>query len=296
MKTTLLIAALILGTSLSANARDGVDREVKTERSAKGSGTNVGGGNGSAYLATWCRGQSSLLRNFKDRARLKLDNTGDYNVANKLLTDGIVQALSNSQAASDDVTESFLHRSLVRGLTISNHLGGTLGGNNERKAMAANNILNSYYDFMLETVAKNLELNGKIPYMNSNGRDMDQRAANYEESFVTYAKTQLDWILDTLIREVRIGDKKQVVPVGDARSVIKVALTLSAGTASDLDESLWNYRFSCTISDLEILNDTLKAYDQGNREMFEDEKQALTYTASEIKRISRSLTLKESCQ
>lgn len=290
MKTALLIFTLVLGTSLTAQAR--VDREGGGEKMSKGSGTNIGGGNsGSEYLATWCRGQSSLLRNFKDRARLKLDNTGDYNIANKILTDGIIQALNNSANAKD----SFLHKSLTRGLTISNHLGATLGGNPERKAMAANHILNSYYDFMLETVAKNLDLNGKIPFMDASNENMDERAARFEENFVTYAGTQLDWILSTLIREVRLGSKIQTVPVGDARSVIKVALTLSAATASDLDESLWNYRFSCAISDLQILNETLKAYDQGNKEMFEDEKQAITYTASEIKRISKTLRLKESC-
>ncbi|MBC7714776.1 MAG: hypothetical protein H7177_15625 [Rhizobacter sp.] len=292
MKTTLLIFTLVLGTALTAQAKV-VEREGTTTLSKSGSGTNVGGGNnGSEYLATWCRGQSSLLRNYKDRARLKLDNTGDYNIANKLLTDGIVQALNNSTNAS----ETFLHKSLVRGLTISNYLGASLGGNPERKAMAANNILNSYYDFMLETVAKNLDLNGKIPYMSSSDADMDQRAAHFEENFVIYANTQLNWILGNLVKEVRMGDRVQVVPVGDARSVIKVALALSTGTASDLEESLWNYRFSCTISDLQMLNDSLKAYDQGNKEMFEDEKQALEYTTKELRRISRTLTLRESCQ
>ncbi len=285
MKTAIIIATLIIGISAQAKV---VDREVVSKASKSGSGTNIGGGNnGSEYLATWCRGQTSLLRNFKDRARLKLDNTGDYNIANKILTDGIVQALSNSS----NNNETFLHKSLERGLTISNHLGASLGGNPERKAMAANHILNNYYDFIIETVAKNLDLNGKLPYMSADNSDMDERAARFEQNFVIYASTQLNWILETLVKEVRLGDKVQTVPVGDARSVLKVALTLTAATSSDLDESLWNYRFSCAISDLNILNDTLKAYDQGNKEMFEDEKQALTYTAKEI-----TLNLAESCQ
>ena len=288
---TLLILTLVLGTSLTAQAR--VDRESPGEKMSKGSGTNIGGGNsGSEYLATWCRGQSSLLRNFKDRARLKLENTGDSNLANKILTDGIVQALSNGASAK----ESFLHKSLTRGLTIANHLGASLGGTPDRKARTTNLILNSYYDFMLETVAKNLDLNGKIPYLEATGENMDERAARFEQNFVIYATTQLDWILGTLIKEERVNGKIQAFPTGDARSILKVALTLSAATASDLDESLWNYRFSCAISDLEMLNETLKAYDQGNKEMFEDEKQALTYTASELKRISRTLRLAESCQ
>lgn len=290
MKTALLIFTLALGTTITANARI-VEREDNA-RVSKGSGSNIGGGNvGSEYLATWCKGQTSLLRNYKERARLKLDNTGDYNVANKLLANGIEQAL----ASGTNAKESFLHKSLVRGLTISTHLGAGLGGSPERKAMVANNVLNSYYDFMINVVAKNLDLNGQIPYMNASASNMDERAARFEETFVTYASSQLNWILENLVKETRLGNRTQTVPVGDARSVIKVTLTLAAGTAKDLDESLWNYRFSCAINELNMLTDTLAAYDQGNMEMFEDEKQALDYTAKELRRISTSLSASDAC-
>lgn len=293
MKTSLIVITLLAMTSFSAQAKK-IDREGTLDKVSKGSGTNIGGGNnGSEYLATWCRGQSSLLRNFRDRARMKLENTGDYNAANKILNDGMVQALSN---AGSGASESFLHKSLIRGLTISKHLGATLGGNSERKAMAANHILNNYYEFIIETVGKNLDLNGQIPYLAStSNEEMNEKAARFEENFVTYASSQLDWILSNLINEVRLGNKIQVVPVGDARSILKVALTLSGATAIDLEDSLWSYRFSCAISDLKILNETLTTYDQGNKEMFEDEKQALTYVNSELKRISKTLRLKESC-
>lgn len=292
MKTALIIFTLTLGSALTANARL-VDREVETiEKVSNGSGTNIGGGNiGSEYMDTWCRNQTSSLRNYQDRARIKLDNTGDYNIANKILTDGIVQALKSGTNAK----ESFLHKSLVRGLTISTHLGATLGGNTEKKAMVAHNVLNNYYDFMINTVAKGLDLSARIPYLNSSAEQMDARAARFEEAFVNYASSQLIWILDNLVKEVRVGNRSQTVPVGDAKSVIKVALILTAGTAADLDDSLWNLRFSCSISDLQMLNETLKAYDQGNMEVFEDEKQALDYAAKEIRRISRSLTSNSAC-
>lgn len=290
MKTSLIIVSLILGMSLTANAR--VAREGGSEKVSKGSGTNIGGGNnGSEYLATWCRGQTSLLRNVRDRARLKLDSTGDYNAANKILNNGLVQALSSVENNND----SFLVKSLTRGLTIAGQLNATSGGVSERKAMATNHILNNYYEFIIEVVAKDLDLNAHIPYLSDAG-DMDQRAAHFEEAFVQYAHAQLQWILVNLVNTVRIGDKFQVVPVGDARSVLKVALTLSGATAEDLDESLWNRRFSCAISSLQKLNESLKDYDLGNREMFEDEKQALTYTTQEISRIARTLKLSESCQ
>lgn len=290
MKTALLILTMVLTTTIVAEAKN-VDREMA--RASTGSGTNVGGGNiSSEYLSTWCRGQSSLLRNFRDRARLKLENTGDYKLANKILTDGMIQALGTGNEA----TQTFLHKSLVRGLTISTQLGATQVGTSEKKGMITNNILNNYYEFMIGTVARDLDLNGQIPYLNS-GRDrLDERAAQFETKFVLYAITQLDWISQNLVKEVRFGNRTQVVPVGDARSVLKVILTLTGATATDLNESLWNYRFSCAISDLNVLNESLKAYDQGNKEMFEDEKQALVYASTEVARISKTLSLKESCQ
>jgi hypothetical protein len=291
MKTSLLVLTLILGTTFTAQAAV-VDRESTKMSKAAGSGTNVGGGNtGSEYLSTWCKGQTSVLRNYRDRARLKLENTGDYNIANKILTDGMIQALSNGANAGD----TFLHKSLVRGLKISKQLGAQTT-NADRKAMVTNNILNSYYDFVLEVVAKDLDLNGHLPYLGASHGDLNRKAAHYEERFIIYAAAQLNWILDNLVKEVRLGNKMQTVPVGDAKSILKVILTVSAGTATDLDESLWSNRFSCAISDLGMLLESLTAYDQGNKEMFEDEKQALTYASSEIKRIAKTVTLRETCQ
>lgn len=292
MKTAILALTLIIGTNLTAEAKP-VQREAMSAKASSGSGTNVGGGNnGSEYLSTWCKGQTSLLRNYRDRARIKLDNTGDYNAANKILTDGMVQALTSGGKAK----ETFLHKSLVRGLSISKILGSNKDSGAERKAMITNHILDSYYDFVLETIAKDLDLNGHLPFLGADDGEMDRKAAKYEENFVLYASKQLDWIQGNLVKEVRLGSRYQTVPVGDAKSVLKVIIVLSSGVTTDLDESLWSYRFSCAISDLTILNGSLKDYDQGNKEMFEDEKQALSYASQEIKRISKTLTLKESCQ
>jgi hypothetical protein len=72
-------------------------------------------------------------------------------------------------------------------------------------------------------------------------------------------------------------------------------MTLIKGTSEDLEDSLWNYRFSCAISDLQVLNETISSYDQGNREMFDDERTAVNYLSSEIKRISRTLHSSSSC-
>jgi hypothetical protein len=276
MKTTIILLTLLISGSLYA---------------AKG-GSNIGGGNnGSEYLATWCKNQSSLLRNYRDRAVFKVNNTGDYALSNKILVDGMIQAL---KALNTD-NNSFLAKSLARGLEISKNLQATNMANAERKAMIINNVLLKQYEFMIETVAKNLDIGAFIPYVQSSEEAMDVRAAHFEETFVTYANAQLNWILEELTAEARLGNKVIVTPVGDAKSLIKVAIILSEGTASDLNESLWNYRFSCAISDLNILNQTLIAYDQGNREMFDDEKSAVTYLSQELKRISRTLTLKSSC-
>lgn len=284
MKTTKLKTAIILFSLLITGA-------VHAKGTKAEGGSNIGGGNGSEYLATWCRSQSSLLRNYRDRAALKVNNTGDYALANKILNDGMVQALKSFKAEQ----ESFLAKSLARGLEISRNLEATSAKNTERKAMVINNILANYYDFMLETVAKNLDLGAYIPYIQSNDDQMNESAAHFEENFVTYATSQLDWILSNLTRTTRLGDKTIVVPVGDAKSLVKVAMILIKGTSDDLQDSLWNYRFSCAISSLEILNDTISSYDQGNREMFDDERVAVGYLSSEISRISNTLHYKTSC-
>lgn len=282
MKSTIILFSLLLSVAGSAHAKG---------KMADG-GSNIGGGNnGSEYLATWCKTQSSLLRNYRDRALLKVSNTGDYALANKILNDGIIQALKTFKGEQD----SFLARSLSRGLEIARNLEATNSLNSERKAMVINNILISYYDFMLERVIRDLDLGAYIPYIQADNDSMNERAAHFEENFVIYAASQLDWITDTLTRQTKLGDKTIVVPVGDAKSLVKVAMILIKGTSEDLEDSLWNYRFSCAISDLQILNETISSYDQGNREMFDDEKTAVNYLSNELRRISRTLHLKTSC-
>lgn len=277
MKTTMIILAILFAGILEA-------KEMRSD-----GGSNIGGGNnGSEYLATWCRGQSSLLRNYRDRAILKVRNKGDYNLANKILNDGIIQALQSQKGDNN----SFLAKSLSRGLEISRNLGATSATNDERKAMVVNNVLINYYDFMIETVVKDLDIGAYIPYMQS---QMDERAAHFEEKFIVYAASQLNWITANMTQTTRLGDKLTVVPVGDAETVIKVAMILIKGTADDLDESLWNLRFSCAITDLQILNETITSYDQGNRETFDNKKEAINYLAPEIARIARTLTLKQGC-
>ncbi len=300
MKVTAMILASLVFASFTAGARD-LEREVlhaaaEKASTSKGSGTNVGGGNsGSEYLASWCRGQLSLLRSYQSRSQAKLENDSrNINLANKILTDGIIIALEKGGAAS----ETFLHKSLVRGLAISNHLGGSLGGTSEKQAQVANFVLNKYYDFMLEVVAKNLDLNGHLPYLGAfaNTPEQELRKTNYEFRFVEYAKNQLDWILNNLVKEVNMNGKRVIVPVGNADSVLKVALTLSSGTADDLEESLWGYRFSCAISDLKLLNEMLSKYVQGNKEIYENERDALTSVTQEIARISNDINLRKGCQ
>lgn len=280
MKSTIILLTLILTCNVNA-------KPISPE-----SGTNIGGGNnGSEYLATWCKNQSSLLRNYRDRSILKVKNTGDYLLANKILNDGMIQALKSLKENNG----SFVAKSLTRGLEIARNLEATSAGNSERKLMIINNILVSYYDFMLDRVIKDLDIGAYIPYIQSSKEQMNERAAHFEENFVIYATSQLDWIIYNLTSETRLGNKTISVPVGDTKSLVKVALVLTQGTNSDLEDSLWNYRFSCAISDLQILNETISSYDQGNREMFDDERSAVNYIVSEIKRISRSLHSKTSC-
>jgi hypothetical protein len=252
------------------------------------SGTNIGGGNlGSEYIASWCRGQTSLLRNYLSRADLKVEHSGDYASANKILNNGIIQALSDNTNGNDAI----LVRSLNRGLEIARSLEATSAKNSERKSFVVNNVLRSYYNFMINTVANNVG-----EYTIGHRDDMDRDATLIEKKFVEYASQQLNWITQNLVSESRLGNKMQIIPVGEARSVLKVMLTLSAGTSEDLNDSLWNRRFSCAIQDLNVLNDTLTQYDQGNREMFDDEKEALTYATTELRRVASNITLNNSCR
>jgi hypothetical protein len=155
MKTTIILFSILLSGAIHAKGKlaDG--------------GSNIGGGNnGSTYLATWCKGQSSLLRNYRDRALLKVSNTGDYTLANKILNDGMIQALKSFKSDQD----SFLAKSLSRGLEMARNLEAASAMNSERKAMVINNILISYYDFVLDTVIRDLDLGAYIPYIQA-GQD-----------------------------------------------------------------------------------------------------------------------------
>lgn len=280
MKTALILLTLILAST--ANAKNTM---------ADG-GSNIGGGvNGSEYLSTWCRGQTSLLRNYQERSELKLDNTGDYNLANKILYNGMIEALKSYKGNQ----HSFLAKSLARGLEIARNLEATAGKNPERKGMVTNNILNKYYSFMINEVARNMDIGAYIPYMQSTHEQMDARMAHYEKSFVRYASAQLDWVLQNLITETRRGDKLVIVPIGDSKAFIKVAIILTKATAEDLESSLWANRFNCAIRDLTMLNDELTAYDQGNREVYENEKQAIERSSRKIQEIVNSLSLDSSC-
>ncbi len=270
-------------------------RSITTkEKIISGSGTNIGGGNNSSeYLATWCRGQQSLLRNYRDRAQLKLNNSGNYNISNKILTDGIVQALSSLNGQQS----TFLSKSLQRGLVISRQLNAATA-TDERKAMSTYYVLSNYYNFMIETVARDLDLNGFIPFESHGGErnSMNPAMMTFEQNFVIFANTQLTWVLANMMGQTKIGSRLLTTPVGDAKSVIKISLTLTEATAEDLDESLWNHKFSCAISDLKNLSFELNQYDQGNRDMFESDAQALEYINKELTRIAKSIDLKGGCR
>lgn len=282
MKTTLaiftLMATMSFGSPIYAKNAD--------------SGSNIGGGNSSSEYLSWCRGQSSLLRDAKTTAALKLENSGSHIAANKILSDGILRALKNS----DNKRELFLHKALVRGNMISTHLDTINEDGNLRKHEVAHHILSEYYDFMINEVSSSLEIGAHIPYLRSPQDSLEQSIAHFEAKFVQYASAQLDWIIVKLSnsRTNQFG-RLLITPIGDTKSFFKTALVLVEGVSQDLKESLWNLRFSCAISDLDNLHERVRNYDQGNRELFSDEKQAFEHTIQELKRIANSIRKNESC-
>lgn len=267
MKKILIMTLLLLTTTLSAKVSEG--------------GSNIGGGNNSSkFEVTWCSDQSTLLRQVKTRAELKLQNTGNFNIANTMLSDGMVSALQ----IGDENSNSFLRKGLLRGLEISAVIAEA--GSPE----LGHRVLSSYYQFLLTTVANNLELGGRLLYITSSREQMDEQATLFEKRFVEYAKEQLEWIRKNLTRKVITSRGVISIPIGDTKTLVKISLVLLKGTTTDLEESLWNMRFSCTISDLRSLTEMFESYDQGNRELFDNDRSATTYLVSSLENIVHSLS------
>jgi hypothetical protein len=141
-----------------------------------------------------------------------------------------------------------------------------------------------------------MDLGAYIPYIQSSREEMDRRAAHFEESFVQYATAQLIWVVQNLTTEIRLGEKSIIVPVGDSKAFLKVAIVLTKASADDLENSLWASRFECAITALRILNlEEITPYDQGNKEIYDNEKQAVDRITRKINAIVGRLSLQSSC-
>lgn len=284
MKTSLLIIAIVMGTSFSAHAGRTLQREVlaaKGGSTKSGSGTNVGGTQGVRYASSvsWCQDQTGTLEDYQDRAAAKLEKRGTYNAANKLLVEGMEEVLAGDDAEGS--RDTFFHKSLVRGVEIAKLLGAdtTL---EDRRSMVVHNILIKYYELLFKSSGKELNT---VPYL-----DMRDRATNYEIAFINYAKDQIVWMLRNIVAQTKTRDGQVVyTPVGDADATLKVMYTLSGAVADDLDESVYNNYYSCTIAKLKLVNKNLSQFDQGNTEMFEDKKDALDYATRKLIAVNEAI-------
>ena len=195
------------------------------------SGSNIGGGNnGAEFVANWCKNQSSLLRAYRDRSKLKIENTGNYREANKILSRGIEEALGSIVGNNDP----YLAKNLNRGLKIVENLNATSSSINDRSAMIANNIITEYYTFLIETVSHNLDIGAVLPHQSVETDRRESSLQTYEKAFVKYAVAQVEIITKNLINETIINQRKIATPVGDVKTLLKVSSIITEGVKEDL--------------------------------------------------------------
>ncbi len=274
-KTFLIFSLILLGPMIN---------------SAFASGTNIGGGNTShEFTAQWSRNQIATLQKYKKRARTKLNRRGDYFAANKILVNGMKVVLMKTTTNT-----SFTRKALVRGVAIANFIGAGKPGHSNRTNRSIHNILNQYYHFVIDDVARNLDLYSYIPYLRRD-RAVAFDATVFERNFVAYAAAQLKWVNDHLATLSYHRREMQITPIGNSEEYLFVSQLTTMNTAKDLTESLWSYRFACAIDALTVLNESIANYNLGNRDIYEDEKDAIATIYIEIEDNINKISKNDSC-
>lgn len=257
-------------------------------------GTNVGGGTISSDISFhWCCSSAVTLEEYLSLSKLKLNSTGSYYQANKILVNGMIAGLkSNNKSA-----HTFTFKALERGLQIASFLGVGKPYNCRKANWRFNNILKKYYKFVLKHVSRDLDLNGYVPYLEAQS---NLNIREFESRFVKYASSQLIWMNDNLTTGRIISGEGEIAPVGDASDYLLVAQLMSIFTAEDLINSLWNKRFTCAIEKLINLHDIILRYDpKGNHEMseheYEDDRIAVNMVSYKLEEIIKKISSNDSC-
>lgn len=254
------------------------------------SGTNIGGGYATSDdLSAWCNTSRMILETYYTEAKFQGRN---FYEANKLLSKGLY--LAHGKIANDN-NSTFTFKALARGLELVNLIGAIDPMSSKESLESANNVLNHYYDFILGTVTKSLDLAAVVPLLSDLESCSDCRVdfEMFEYRFVEYAKMQLKFILISTL-----GKKNGVFyPIGNSEHFLRSLELFAEKTGEDLKNSLWKQRFSCAIAELDVLHMQLTLFNQGSRSMYRGRIEvAVQGFAQKMNRIINELNSEENCK
>lgn len=255
------------------------------------SGTNVGGANFSSDLELeWCRSKVVYLEGVRKKAILNVARTGNHHLATIKIIEGMAVALK--EYSQRNRHSSFTKMALERGLVMAGLLEVTSGVYNQDKAAKVFNIFNSYLNFVIEVVAKKLDIDTFIPFsINIHSVDLKR----VEKRFIDYAQAQLLWATDTLTKVGPTANGVEPYSVGPAINFLKVSEIITLSTANDLLASFWRYRFSCSIERLYRAYDDVKKYNMGDTSDLIDDRLAVYFTRAEMMTVSQDLQKADTC-
>lgn len=250
-------------------------------------GTDIGGGvDSNDELFSWCQDQVAFMRRIVRNSKLVLENTGleKINKVNHMLARGIKQAWLRERES--ELPSYFTRLSLERGMELVKVLG-ILKDSEKGTAELTNynSILFEYYNFVIKDVAGSLD----IPYAVRNIGDY--KTQGFERTYIEYVKRELTFA------ERFLDEKDGTVTSSLLASVyLKLMKSLVKFAIQDLNDSPYRLRFSCAIQGLLDLRDDIQNFNRGSRDLFVDVKQLMEVTTVELKNISNSLDLSDSCQ
>lgn len=241
---------------------------------------SIGNNDFGGEVVNWCHNTSSILRQHKNDAQMFLYH-GDYHTANETLLAGLRAAL---EAEVSDIGTTFGYKALTRGLILANRLGVGYPPETQKQKRIIHSWLSSYYKFVQMSI-QDLDLYIHQPLMSC----VDcARDINYLElQFVNYAVTQLKYLNMNFITATT--NLNGVLPKGPAAYYLKAVEVFSQFVAADLNDSLWNYAFGCTVNDLNALSEKLQRYNGGETNLYISDRIAVnmvwTQVDKSIKRI-----------
>ena len=235
-------------------------------------------------MSAWCNNTREQLLRARRDAEYSLYR-GDYGAAEARLRQGLVDADAAGRRFRNG--GPLTARALARGIRLSDALASSTAQSPQGPRTRVYFLFN-YYDFLVDTV-ENLDLPLYLPFRHCGMCDR-VNASLFEERFVSYAKSQLSLVLDTLAETTGgYGDTTPVVPVGSPEGFLKALEISAANAASDLQESLWSARYSCAVSKLFTVSHELSRFNAGQASAYYDEVDAVNRSYVDVDSTLRSM-------